>query len=75
MEQSICGKWSFKEYFCEIILNLVHWPRGRYHLKAFISILSSVSHLVYQSGKILSILVGNQLGIIPVKSESNCPRL
>ena len=35
---------------------------------------SSGSHLVYRKRKILSILVGSQLGSIPVKSESNCPK-
>ena len=34
------------------------------------SIFSSGSHFVYRSGTILAILVWNQLGIIPVKSES-----
>ena len=32
---------------------------------------SSGSHLVYRSGTILLILVGSQLGIIPVKSETD----
>ena len=67
------GKGSFKEHFYEIIFKLVHWPRRRYHLKVF-SIFSSGSHLVYQSGTILSILVGSQLSIIPLKSESNWPK-
>ena len=39
-----------------------------------LSILSSGSHLVYRSGTILSSLVERQLGIIPVKSESNWPK-
>ena len=32
---------------------------------------SSGSHLVYRSGTILLILVGNQLGFITVRSESD----
>ena len=40
----------------------------------FFSIFSSGSHLVYQSGTILSIVKGSQLDIIPVKSESNWPK-
>ena len=35
---------------------------------------SSGSHLVYRSGTILPILVGSQLGIIPVRSESDWPK-
>ena len=38
--------------------------------KGVISIFSSGSHLVYRSGTTLATLVGSQLGIIPVKSES-----
>ena len=38
------------------------------------STFSSGSHLVYQSGMILSILVGSQIGIIPVRSESDWPK-
>ena len=45
----------------------------RYYLKVF-SVFSSGSHLVNRTGTILSILVGSQLGIIHVKSESNWPR-
>ena len=39
-------------------------------IQRFFSIFSSNSHLVYRSGTILPILVGSQLGIIPVKNES-----
>ena len=48
-------------------------PQGywiSWYLKIF-SIISSDGHLVYGSGKILATLVGSQLGIIPVKSESH----
>ena len=31
-------------------------------------------HLVYQSGKILAILVGSHLGTIPMKFESHWPK-
>ena len=34
-------------------------------------IFSSVSHLVYWSGRILALLVGSHLGNIPVKFESH----
>ena len=37
-------------------------------------IFSSGSNLVYRSETILPILGGSQLGIIPVKSESNWPK-
>ena len=37
------------------------------------SIFSSCGHLVYRSGTILAILVGNQLSIIPVKFELHWP--
>ena len=40
----------------------------------FFSIFSSGSYLVYRSGTILPILVGSQLGIIPVKSELKRPK-
>ena len=39
------------------------------------SIFSSGSHLVYQSGTILAILVGIHLGNIPMKFESHWPRV
>ena len=42
--------------------------------KGFFSIFSSGSRLVYRSGTILAILVGSQLGITPVKSESKWPK-
>ena len=52
-----------------------NWPNGiGVNIIQRFSIFSSGSHLVYRSGKILSILVGSQLGIIPVKSESNWPK-
>ena len=46
--------------------------RSRYHFKSFL-FFSSGSHLVYQSGTILSTLVGSLLANIPVKSESQWP--
>ena len=38
------------------------------------SIFSSGGQLVYWSGTILAILVGSNLGNIPVKFESYCPK-
>ena len=38
------------------------------------SIFSSGGHLVYRSGTILSILVGSDLGNIPMKFESHWPK-
>ena len=38
------------------------------------SIFSSGGHLVYRSGRILAILVGNHLGNIPMKFESHWPK-
>ena len=40
----------------------------------FFLVFSSGSHFLYRSGTTLSILVGSQLGIIPVKPESNWPK-
>ena len=39
------------------------------------SIFSSGGHLVYRSGTILAILVGNHLGNIPMKFKSHWPRV
>ena len=38
------------------------------------SFFSMGGHLVYRSGIILAILVGSQLGNIPIKSESHWPK-
>ena len=38
------------------------------------SIFSSGGHLVYRSGTILAILVGNNLGNIPMKFKSHWPK-
>ena len=38
------------------------------------SIFSSGGHLVYRSGTILAILVGSNLGNIPMKFESHWPK-
>ena len=38
------------------------------------SSFSSGGHLVYRSGAILAILVGSQLGKIPMKFESHWPK-
>ena len=38
------------------------------------SIFSSGGHLVYRSGTILAILVGNHLGNIPMKFKSHWPK-
>ena len=46
---------------------------GRVGVKDF-SIFSSDSHLVYQSGTILAILVGSHIRNIPVKFESHWPK-
>ena len=40
----------------------------------YFSIFSSGGHLVYRSGMILAILVGNHLGNIPIKFESHWPK-
>ena len=40
----------------------------------YFSIFSSGGHLVYLSGTILAILVGNHLGNIPMKFESYWPK-
>ena len=41
--------------------------------QSFSSLFSSGSYLVNRSGPILAILVGNHLGIIPLKIESTYP--
>ena len=56
-----------------------HWPKGsggvsfKANYSQF-SIFSSGSHFVHRSGRILAILVGSHLGIIPMKFESHWPK-
>ena len=54
-------------------MKLANEYRRSWHLKMF-SIFSSGDHLVYQSGTILSILVGSHQGNMPVKFESHWPK-
>ena len=51
-------------------MKLAYGYRRSWHFKIF-SILSSGSHLDYQSETILAILVGRHQGNIPVKFESH----
>ena len=60
-----CGRECYKEYICEIILNLEQWFRRRRHLKIFI--YSSGGPFVRQSQTICAILVEDIMRNIYVK--------
>ena len=47
--------------------------RKSWRLKIFL-FFSSGGHLVFRSGRVLAILVGSNLGNIPVKIESHWPK-
>ena len=56
-----------------------HWPKGSGGVRFYgnysrFFFFSSGSHLVYQSGTILAILVGSHLGNIPMQFESHWPK-